>query len=156
MNKYGKLLGAVVGCELIGLLATPFTIASIPTWYALLNKPPFSPPNWIFGPVWTTLYFLMGIALWLVWTNKKKSPYRKRGLILFGIQLFLNFIWSIIFFGLHQPFLALIDIALLWGAIFMTMLTFHRVSPTASYLLVPYLMWVSFASILNFAIVLLN
>lgn len=155
MHKYWKLGAAVVGCELVGILGTPFTIASIPTWYAHLNKPPFSPPNWIFGPVWTLLYFLMGVALWLVVTSKQ-SELRNRGIRLFAVQLVLNFLWSVIFFGMHQPLIALVDIVLLWAAIFMTMLTFHKVSTVSSYLLVPYLVWVSFASILNFAIVLLN
>lgn len=155
MNKYGALLLAVVGCELVGVLATPFTISSIPTWYAFLDKPQFSPPNWIFGSVWVALYFLMGVSVWLVWMGKK-SPARQKGIVLFVVQLALNFLWSVIFFGFHQRFLALVDIGLLWAAIFMTMMTFYKVSPVASYLLIPYLMWVSFASILNVSIVLLN
>lgn len=145
----------MVGCELVGILGTPFTIAAIPSWYAYLNKPPFSPPNWIFGPVWTLLYFLMGVALWIVLISKK-SDVRDRGIRLFAVQLVLNFLWSVIFFGMRQPLAALVDIALLWAAILATILTFRKVSSVSAYLLIPYLIWVSFASILNFAIVLLN
>ncbi|MBI1863004.1 tryptophan-rich sensory protein [Candidatus Microgenomates bacterium] len=155
MHKYWKLGAAVVGCELVGILGTPFTIAAIPSWYAYLNKPPFSPPNWIFGPVWTLLYFLMGVALWIVLISKK-SDVRDRGIRLFAVQLVLNFLWSVIFFGMRQPLAALVDIALLWAAILATILTFRKVSSVSAYLLIPYLIWVSFASILNFAIVLLN
>ncbi len=156
MQKYGRLVVSVIGCELVGFLATPFTISSIPTWYALLNKPPFSPPNWVFGPVWTLLYFLMGVSVWLIWMQKKNSKDKKKGLKVFGVQLLLNFCWSVLFFGLHQPIIALIEIITLWVAILVTILQFYKVNRTAAYLLVPYLLWVSFASILNFSIVLLN
>lgn len=156
MNKYAKLFLSVIGCELVGLSATPFTIASIPTWYAQLNKPPFSPPNWVFGPVWTLLYFLMGVSVWLIWTHKKQTKEVKKGLKVFGIQLALNFFWSILFFGLHLPIVALIEIITLWTAILVTIIQFYKVNKIAAYLLIPYLLWVSFASILNFAIVVLN
>ena len=127
-------------CEAVGLAATPFTVSAIPNWYAALNKPFFSPPNWIFGPVWTILYFLMGISAGIA----KKIP------TVFYIQLFLNFLWSILFFGLRSPILGLLDILLLWYFIYQTILKLKN------NLLWPYLLWVSFATILNLGIVVLN
>ncbi len=156
MKDFSKLMISVVGCELVGLLSTPFTIASIPTWYAGLIKPSFSPPNWIFAPVWTILYFLMGVSVYLVWIKGIKNKEIKIAIYYFSVQLFLNFLWSVIFFGLHQPLFALIDIIALLVAIILTMMKFSRISKTALYLLIPYLLWVSFAAILNGAIVLLN
>lgn len=150
------LLISIIVCELVGILATPFTISSIPTWYAMLNKPPFSPPNWIFGPVWTLLYFLMGIALYLIWVNGINKQKIKTAIVFFVIQLLLNFLWSVIFFGFHQPVLALIEIIILWFAIFMTMMKFLPISRSAGYLLLPYFLWVSFAALLNLSIVMLN
>lgn len=156
MNKYLKLLIAVGVCELTGLLSTPFTIASIPTWYKGLNKPFFSPPNYVFGPVWTLLYFLMGVSLFLIWEKGFKNKHAKEGRTYFIIQLILNFFWSAIFFWLHAPFAALIEIIFMWGAILFTILKFYKVSKPAAYLLIPYLAWVSFATLLNASIVLLN
>lgn len=146
----------VIVCELAGILATPFTINAIPSWYSTLNKPPFSPPNFVFGPVWTILYMLMGLSAFLVWQKGMKKEKVKNALKLFALQLFLNFIWSILFFGLRSPLLGLIDILILWGLILITMIKFHRVSRPAAYLLIPYILWVSFATILNFSILLLN
>ena len=156
MNNFFKFLIAVIGCELVGILATPFTLAAIPTWYSTLNKPPFSPPNWIFGPVWTTLYFLMGISAFLIWQRGLKKRQVKEALLYFVAQLFLNFIWSILFFGLRSPILGLLDILILWMLILVTMIKFYKISKLASYLLIPYLLWVSFATILNLSIVILN
>ncbi|MBI4038125.1 tryptophan-rich sensory protein [Candidatus Daviesbacteria bacterium] len=144
-----KLILAVGVCLGAGGVGSIFTFSSIPTWYVTLNKPFFSPPNWIFGPVWTTLYILMGISLYLVWI-KNKVP------TVFWTQLILNAVWSIIFFGLQNPSLALVDIVALWIAIVLTIKAFYPISKPASYLLIPYLAWVSFASILNLSIVLLN
>lgn len=156
MKNLLKLFVSVLGCQLVGLLGTPFTIAAIPTWYESLNKPFFAPPNWIFGPVWTLLYLMMGIAFYLIWKqgwHKKKvasaGPY-------FLIQLGLNFIWSPIFFGLKSPLLALFIIIAMWIFIVLTIRKFHPLSRWAAYLLVPYLLWVSFATVLNAAIVVLN
>ncbi len=151
-----KFLVAVVGCELVGIAATPFTIAAIPTWYQTLQKPPFSPPNWAFGPAWTILYFLMGVAAYLVWIKGLEKKVVKNALAFFIAQLVFNFFWSILFFGLHSPILGLIDILILWTLIVITIIKFYKVSKTASYLLIPYLLWVSFATILNLSIVLLN
>jgi translocator protein len=148
MNNFFKFLAAVVVCEFAGIIGTPFTISAIPVWYFALNKPFFSPPSWIFTPVWITLYFLMGVSLFLVW--QKKIPH------IFWVQLFLNAIWSIIFFGLKNPLLAFIDIIALWIAIIITIRSFYKISQPAAYLLIPYILWVSFASLLNLFIVILN
>jgi tryptophan-rich sensory protein len=119
-----------------------------------LNKPSFSPPNYLFAPVWTALYILMGIALYLVWINGYKK--HKKAIIVFGIQLGLNLLWSILFFGMRNPLLAFIEILLLWSFIVYTIILFYKTSKTAAYLLTPYILWVSFASVLNFFIFYLN
>lgn len=151
-----KAIISVLGCELVGVLGTPFTVAAIPTWYAGLTKPFFAPPNWIFGPVWTTLYLLMGVAFYLIWKQGwQKKKVRTAGNY-FLAQLGLNFIWSPIFFGLRSPLIALLVIIAMWALIAMTMKKFYPLSKPAFYLLVPYLLWVSFATLLNTAIVVLN
>jgi benzodiazapine receptor len=156
MRHLPKLVISVIGCELVGFLGTPFTVSAIPTWYVTLNKPFFSPPSWIFGPVWTLLYFLMGIAFYLIWKqNSKKKPVKTANKY-FLTQLGLNFIWSPIFFGLRLPLLGLVVIMAMWVLIVMTMKKFYPLSKVAFYLLIPYLLWVSFATLLNAAIVLLN
>lgn len=147
---------STIGCELVGIAATPFTLSTISTWYQTLQKPPFSPPNWIFGPVWTILYFLMGVAAYLVWIKGLEKRAVKTALSIFIAQLVFNFFWSILFFGLHSPLLALIDILILWILILITIIKFHKISKIASYLLIPYILWVTFATILNLSIVLLN
>lgn len=156
MNKVTKFLLAVVGCEVVGILAIPFTRAAIPTWYATLEKPFFSPPNWIFGPIWTLLYFLMGISLYLIWQAKGTKITKQTALTYFGIQLFLNFLWSPLFFGLHATIFALIDILVLIYFVVRTILAFGKISKTAAGLLIPYLLWISFATLLTIAIVFLN
>lgn len=156
MRDLPKLIVSVIGCELVGILGTPFTISAIPTWYATLNKPFFAPPNWIFGPVWTLLYFLMGVAFYLIWKQGWKKKRVKTASMYFLSQLALNFIWSPIFFGLRAPLLGLIVIALMWALIVITMKKFYPLSRLAFCLLVPYLLWVSFATMLNAAIVVLN
>ena len=144
-----KLIFSIGLCLGAGILGSFFTISSIPTWYATLNKPFFSPPNWIFGPVWTILYVLMGVSLSLVW-QKKNVP------TIFWVQLILNAIWSIIFFGMRNPVLALVDIIALWISIFLTIKAFYKINKLAGQLLYPYIAWVSFATFLNLAIVFLN
>lgn len=156
MKDFFKLIISVVGCELVGLLGTLFTISSILTWYASLNKPSFSPPNWIFGPVWTLLYFLMGVSFYLIWKKDFKKKKVKIASMFFASQLALNFLWSPVFFGLRAPLLALIIIIILWVLIFLTIKKFYFLSKWAAYLLVPYLLWVTFATILNASIVVLN
>lgn len=151
-----KLVLSIVLCEAVGLLGTPFTISAIPSWYQYLNKPFFSPPNSIFGPVWTILYFLMGVSLYLILTTKTNPAKRKYALTIFGVQLIINFLWSLLFFGLKSPELGFINIVALWAAIVLTIRVFYTVYRPAAYILIPYLLWVSYATILNTAIVLLN
>lgn len=127
----------------------------ISSWYSTLNKPSFNPPNYLFGPVWSVLYILMGIGLYLI-LQTPKSAMRTKSIMLFAVQLILNLSWSFIFFNAQSPFAALIIIGLLWIAILMMMIYFHTLSPIASYLQIPYLLWVSFATVLNAAIWILN
>ncbi len=152
-----KLLGFIAICQGAGLVGTIFTINSIPTWYAFLNKPSFSPPNYLFGPVWTLLYTLMGVSIYLIFQSKFKG---KKSLAaakkIFWSQLFLNSLWSIIFFGAKLPTLAFVEIVIMWGTIIWTIIKFYKISKPAAYLLFPYLLWVTFASALNLAIALLN
>jgi len=156
MKNTAKLLISIIGCELVGILGTPFTTAAIPTWYLTLNKPFFAPPNWLFGPAWTLLYFLMGISFYLIWKKNIKNKKIKTAKKLFLAQLFLNFIWSPIFFGLRSPLLGLITIIILWILIIATICKFYPLSKWAAYLLIPYLLWVTFATTLNGAILFLN
>lgn len=156
MNNITKLISCILGCQLVGILGTPFTISAIPTWYATLNKPFFSPPNWIFAPVWTLLYLLMGVSLYLIWTHRGKKKQTREAIMYFLAQLACNFLWTPVFFGLKSPFLALIVIIIMWILIVFTIKRFYALSKTAGYLLIPYLSWVSFATMLNAAILLLN
>jgi len=139
----------------VGYLGSTFTISQISTWYAGINKPGLLPPNGIFGPVWTILYILMGIAFYLVWQVKTKKD-KKIAFYFFVIQLVLNLLWSIIFFNYHWLLLAVLEIIFLWIMILMTIFEFKRISKTAAILLWPYLAWVSFASYLTIAVWLLN
>lgn len=143
-------------CFLAAAVGSVFTTGAINTWYVTLNKPFFNPPNWIFGPVWTLLYLLMGISLYIFWNTKTSVKEKRLGLILFIVQLALNALWSILFFGLKSPTAAFVGIILLWLAIFLTIKNFLQLSKVAGRLLIPYLAWVSFATILNLSIVLLN
>lgn len=152
--KYSKLLASIGICFTPGIIGSFFTFQSIPTWYATLNKPSFSPPNWVFGPVWTTLYVLMGISLYIIWSSESK--HKKHAIKLFIIQLFLNGLWSILFFGLRNPLLGLVGIVVLGIYIILSIIAFYKVSKIATYFLFPYILWVSFASLLNLMIVLLN
>jgi len=154
INNFFKLVIAIIVSELTGIIGSVFTISAIPNWYAGLVKPSLNPPSWIFGPVWVTLYALMGVALWLIW--KSDSPQKIKAIWLFVIQLVLNAIWSPVFFGLHSIGDALAIIILLWAAIVLTIFVFAKVSKTAAYLLIPYILWVSFAGYLNYSIWALN
>jgi translocator protein len=156
LKDFFQVLGWVFLSEAAGLIGSVFTAQSIPTWYAQIQKPMFAPPNWVFGPVWTTLFALMGIAAYLVWKTQKRSSARQIALGLFALQLVLNVVWSLVFFGLRNPGLAFLEIILLWLAIAATMYSFARVSKSAALLLVPYLAWVSFAGFLNYRIWQLN
>lgn len=149
-----KLIISITLPLAVGGLGSFFTISSIPTWYATLNKPSFAPPNYVFGPVWTTLYILMGISLYLLWVVKKKG--KDEAIKLFFIQLVLNFLWSIIFFGMHNIALAFVEIIALWIFIFLTIRHSLLISKPAAYLLYPYIIWVTIASILNLSLFILN
>ncbi|CAN5523032.1 TspO/MBR family protein [soil metagenome] len=140
---------------IIGGISGYATMDGLTSWYQTLNKPSFNPPNYLFGPVWTTLYVFMGISLYLIW-RAPLTDVRKLALIIFSVQLILNFFWSIIFFSYHSPGLALIEIAAMWISICIMIYVFQKVNKTAAYLQIPYLLWVSFASILNAAIWKLN
>ena len=156
LNNFFKLIIAIGVSELAGIIGSVFTNSAIPNWYAGLVKPALNPPAWVFGPAWTTLYALMGIAAFLIWRMGWERKEVKMALGVFGIQLSLNSVWSIIFFGLQNPGWALVDIVFLWLAIVWTMVVFYKISRPAAYLLVPYLLWVSFASYLNYSIWVLN
>jgi translocator protein len=155
-NNIIKLFISIIICLLAGIIGSVFTYSAIPTWYASLNKPPFNPPNWIFGPVWTFLYITMGISVFLIWQKRLTHQSAKIALSVFIIQLSLNCIWSIAFFGFKSPVAGLVIIILLWISILVTILTFSRISTIASVLLIPYILWVSFAGILNYTIYILN
>ena len=146
---------AVAVCQLAGVIGSIFTTPAVRGWYAGINRPSFSPPNWLFAPVWTTLFVLMGISVSIIWLSEK-NELRKKALKIFAFQLFLNTIWSIIFFGMENPALAFVEIVILWIAILYTIIIFRRINKKASCLLIPYILWVSFASVLNLSIALLN
>lgn len=154
--KFPQLILSIGICLGVGILGTLFTVAAIPTWYTQLNKPIFSPPNYVFGPVWTILYILMGISFYLIWTNNAKEKEVKSALFLFLVHLFFNASWSIVFFGGHQIFLAFLNILILWILIVALIIKFFKINKTAAVLLVPYLAWVSFATILNYNLWILN
>jgi len=154
--KVLKLIFSICLCFLVAFFGSLATFSSIATWYAHLNKPFFNPPNFIFGPVWSVLYVLMGISLFLVWDKGLKNKKVKVAVEVFILQLALNLLWSLVFFGLHLPFAAFLIIIALWISIFYTMSLFKKISDTAYWLLVPYVCWVSFAMILNFFIAILN
>ncbi len=145
---------AVFICEAAGFIGSVFTAQSVDSWYLSLRKPGFNPPNWVFAPVWTLLYALMGIAagvVWLRWPHVSKIA-----LVVFVVQLVLNVCWSAIFFGLRSPGAAFAEIVALWFAVAATTVLFWRISVIAGVLLIPYLLWVSFASVLNYSIWRLN
>lgn len=155
MNKYIKLIISIWVPLLIWFTSSYFTFTSINDWYLNLNKPSFNPPNWIFWPVWTSLYILIWISFYLVWINNFWKEKLKVKIIYF-LQLFFNFTWSIAFFYLHSPLLWLVNIAILWILILLNIIYFYRVKKLAWYLMIPYILWVSFASLLNFYIFILN
>jgi tryptophan-rich sensory protein len=151
-----KLIIAILIPLAVGSISGLFTKSAVVGWYAHAVKPSFNPPNWIFAPVWTTLYILMGIALFLVWKTEADKMVKQTAIILFAVQLTFNFLWSFIFFKLQQPGWALVEIAAMWIAILFTILWFAKISAPAAWLLVPYISWVSFATVLNYYIWKLN
>jgi len=179
MQNTAKFIISILICEGAGIAGSFFTAPAIPIWYVSLQKPDFSPPNWVFAPVWTVLFLLMGISLYLVWAKnwKIEAPENKsaekawnpvstklwsgswkeeNAVAIFILQLVLNILWSVIFFGLKLPGPAFFEILMLWFAILYTIVNFFRISKLAAYLLIPYIVWVSFAAVLNFSIAALN
>lgn len=139
----------------LGSIAGMFTAGAVPEWYASLNRPSFNPPNWLFGPVWTILYIIMGISLFLIW-KQSKSKERNLAIFVFCLQQALNFAWSFIFFYFNMIGFALIEIILLWICIVIMIILFYKIKPIAAYINIPYLLWVTFATILNAAYYILN
>ncbi len=154
-TEWAALAVFVLGSLAAGFIGSIATMPNIPTWYATLVRPSLNPPSWVFGPVWTTLYILMGVAAFMVW-QRRDHPAAKTGLVLFGIQLALNTLWSWLYFGGHSLGLALVCVVALWLAILGTIERFYRVRHLAAYLLVPYIAWVTFASYLTAAYWYLN
>lgn len=155
--KVFKLILIIIACQFFGALGSIFTIPNISTWYAELNKPFFNPPNWIFGPVWTLLFLLMGIAIFLILETKNVDKNKKKiAQVLFVVQFFFNFLWSLLFFGLNSTILGFIGIIILLPLIIATTISFYKINKKAAYLMLPYILWVFFATILNFSILILN
>lgn len=154
MSNTLKLIISLALPQIAGGLGAFFTITSVQSWYQTINKPSFNPPSWIFGPMWTLLYILMGIACYLIW--KGEHPQKKQLLTLYFAQLFLNALWSPSFFGMESPILGLVVIIPMWILILVCIIQFRKASKLASGLMVPYLLWVSFATVLNFSIWWLN
>jgi benzodiazapine receptor len=151
-----KFLVSIVICQLAGYVGSIFTTPEIGIWYAALEKPFFSPPNWVFAPVWTTLFLLMGISLYLIWEKQVLNEGRGFAISIFIFQLALNILWSLLFFGFHSPLAAFIEIIALWIMILFTIEDFSKISKLSAWLLLPYILWVSFAGVLNFFIWWLN
>ncbi|MEW6617341.1 MAG: TspO/MBR family protein [Patescibacteria group bacterium] len=156
LSKQIKFIVSLVLPLAAGFIGSFFTTPAINSWYATLIRPSFSPPNWIFGPVWTLLYILMGVSLFIVWKSDSDKNKKRVAMVVFFGHLVLNTLWSIIFFGLNNPFFAFIEIIILWLSILVTAFLFFRIKKIAGILFIPYLLWVSFASVLNFSIWQLN
>lgn len=154
--KFVKLIGCILLCQVAGIFGSLFTYPQIAGWYASLKKPSFTPPNWLFGPAWLTLYTLMGISLYFVLESKVERKKLNLVLSIFSVQLILNALWSLLFFGLESPFLGLVCIALMWLAILLTIIVFSKLSLKAAILLIPYIAWVTFAMTLNYYVWVLN
>jgi len=155
-KKVLRFIISIIICQSAGIFGSLFTFEAVPDWYITLEKPFFAPPNWIFGPVWIILYFLMGVSLYIVWKDELKSKTRNVFFVVFAIQLILNALWSLLFFGLRSPLLGLIDILILDVMLVVTIFYAKRVSKYAAMLLIPYMVWIIIASVLNYAILVLN
>ena len=151
-----QLAVSIIICQLAGIIGSVFTTSAIPTWFAGLKKPSFNPPSWLFGPVWITLYTMMGVSLYLVWQKRGEIKMAWPAIVFFLVHLVVNASWSIIFFGQKNPGMAFAVIILLWLMIVVSIALFYRINKTAGLLLIPYLFWVSFASVLNYSIWKLN
>ncbi len=157
MKKIIKITLGILVCSGVGYLSSIVTRSSLSTWYPLIEKPSFNPPNYVFPIVWPILYILMGIAVGMVWNQlATKESLVKKAMILFGIQLALNALWSILFFGLQNPRIAFFELLLLLLFVLLSCRQFYKISPLASYLLIPYILWLSFAAVLNYSIWTLN
>ncbi|MFH0798112.1 MAG: TspO/MBR family protein [Candidatus Woesearchaeota archaeon] len=155
-KNYGRLILSILICQAAGWIGAIFTSSSVKLWYPYLAKPFFNPPSWVFGPVWTLLFLLMGVSLYIVWQNGSRSKYYGPAMFVFFAQLVFNIFWSVLFFGLKSPLAAFFEIIMLWSLIWAMIIVFRRISRTASNLQIPYLLWVSFAAVLNFCIYYLN
>lgn len=153
--QYKKLTISILIPLIVGLLGSIFTSSSVDNWYISLNKPSFNPPSYLFAPVWTVLFVLIGISFYFVW-SKDFGSNKLLTLGIYGLDLLLNLCWSVLFFGLRNPFLAFVEIIILWFIILINIIVFYRISKTSGLMLIPYLLWVSFASILNYSIFILN
>ena len=157
MSKYLRIIYCVAICLVVGYLSSITTQSSINTWYPTLIKPSFNPPNWLFAPVWTLLFIMMGIAAGMIWNHlENQRELVKKALLFFTVQLLLNALWSYLFFGLNNVLLALIEVILLWLVIYETFHIFKKIDKKAAYLFIPYLIWVAFAAVLNGSIYYLN
>ncbi|MBU0570696.1 MAG: tryptophan-rich sensory protein [Candidatus Omnitrophica bacterium] len=156
MKNGAKLIISIVLCQVAGIVGSLFTRQSVDTWYININKPFFNPPDSVFAPVWIILYLLMGVSLFIFWRKGQNTRQSKIAISAFMLQLILNVLWSFAFFGCRSPLAGLIVIVLLWVAILLTIVSFLKISRIASILLSPYLLWVSFAAVLNAAIFVLN
>jgi len=154
--NWTKLLASIAACQLAGFLGSQFTRSAIPSWYAQLQKPSFAPPNWLFAPMWISLYLMMAVAAYLVWHKGLGFKGVGTALTVFLVQLLLNALWSPVFFGLRSPLAGAVVIVVLWLAILATIIAFAKISQPAAWLLVPYLLWVSLATVLNISIYFLN
>jgi benzodiazapine receptor len=155
-KKIIKLVISLALPQIVGLLGSLVTAPQIATWYTQLNKPFFNPPNWIFSPVWITLFVLIGMAMYLIWEKGWDQRAVKVALIIFWGQLLLNLFWSILFFGQRSPHLAFIEIIILWVFIWFNLIIFYKLNKVAGWLFLPYLLWVSFAVVLNFSLWQIN
>ncbi len=155
-KEIGKAVLFILGCELAGVIGSAFTFSALASWYPLLVKPFFNPPNWIFGPVWTILYALMGIAAYLIWSKGIGKGGVRFALSLFALQLALNVLWSALFFGLRSVLFGMMGAVALWVAVLIATIEFRNVSRWAMLIMLPYLIWVSFAMILSISLFMLN
>jgi tryptophan-rich sensory protein len=151
-----KLVVSLVACQCAGAIGSIFTTPAIPAWYATLQKPSFNPPSWLFAPAWITLYLLMGVAAFLIWRQGLAQKGVRAALVIFLVQLVLNALWSVVFFGLQSPLWGVVVIIALWIAILITIIKFFKLSTAAGSLMLPYILWVSFAAVLNIAVFMLN
>jgi tryptophan-rich sensory protein len=155
-STLGRLVICLLVPQLVGITSGLLTVSAVRDWYVTLARPSFTPPSWVFGPVWTAIYLLMGIAAFLVWQRGLGAPFVRTALSVFAVQLLLNGLWSVLFFALRSPGIALVEILVLWALIAWCMMLFFRVRAVAGALLVPYLAWVTFATALNFEFWRLN